>query len=188
MNRNENGIIAANIIEAGYLRSHSSPFIWAIRNACLIASKKEDRISLFLSLLALLPVLLVCTTVLLLSATLSNNASFCQKSIILHIRFYSRSGHLHVMQQNPKVITLREAFVYWQVCLGAITTRHNEPIQHKKWQLCRLIVYMNEVSVWLCQFDNAASITPWLQFFQSILLIWHHDFVGRYIPPIDDCP
>jgi hypothetical protein len=83
MNRNENGIIAANIIEAGYLRSHSSPFIWAIRNACLITSEKEDRISLFLSLLALLPAPLVCTTVLLLSAILSNNASFCQKSNVL---------------------------------------------------------------------------------------------------------
>ena len=85
MNRNENGIIAVNIIEAGYLRSHSSPFIWAIRNACLITSEKEDRISLFLSLLALLPALLVCTTVLLLSAILSNNASFYQKSNALHI-------------------------------------------------------------------------------------------------------
>ena len=84
MNRKENGIIAANIIEAGYLRSHSNPFIWAIRNACFTASEKEDRISLFLSLLALLPVPLVCTTVLLLSAVLSNNASFCQKSNVLH--------------------------------------------------------------------------------------------------------
>jgi hypothetical protein len=76
MNRKENGIIAVNIIEAGYLRSHSSPFMWAIRNACLIASEKEDRISLFLSLLALLPSPLVCTIVLILSAILSNNVSF----------------------------------------------------------------------------------------------------------------
>jgi len=111
MNRKENGIIAANIIEAGYLRSHSSPFIWAIRNACFTASEKEDRISLFLSLLALLPVPLVCTTVLLLSAVLSNNASFFQKSNIL-LKYYSGSGQLNVMQQNPEVITIREALLY----------------------------------------------------------------------------
>jgi hypothetical protein len=78
MNRKENGIIAVNIIEPGYLRSHNSPFMWAIRNACLIGSVKEDRILLFLSLLALLPPPLVCT-VLLQSAVLSNNVRFCQK-------------------------------------------------------------------------------------------------------------
>src|SRR5215208_2496095 len=81
MNRNEKGIIAANIIEAGYLRSHSSPFIWAIRNACLIASEKEYRISLFLFLLALPLAPLICTNVLLLFTILSNNAiAFAKKN------------------------------------------------------------------------------------------------------------
>jgi hypothetical protein len=42
MNKNANGIIAVNVIEAGYLRSHSSPFMWAIRNACLIGNAKEE--------------------------------------------------------------------------------------------------------------------------------------------------
>jgi hypothetical protein len=41
MNKNANGIIAVKVIEAGYLRSHSSPFMWAIRNACLIGNVKE---------------------------------------------------------------------------------------------------------------------------------------------------
>jgi hypothetical protein len=41
MNKNANGIIAVNVIEAGYLRSHSSPFMWAIRNACFIGNVKE---------------------------------------------------------------------------------------------------------------------------------------------------
>jgi hypothetical protein len=42
MNKNANGIIAVNVIEAGYLRSHSSPFIWEIRNACLIGNAKGE--------------------------------------------------------------------------------------------------------------------------------------------------
>ncbi|MDQ5842206.1 MAG: hypothetical protein M3286_01830 [Thermoproteota archaeon] len=41
MNKNANGIIAVNVIEAGYLRSHRRPFMWAIRNACLIGRVKE---------------------------------------------------------------------------------------------------------------------------------------------------
>jgi hypothetical protein len=42
MNKNANGIIAVNVIEAGYLRSHRSPFMWAIRNACLTGNAKEE--------------------------------------------------------------------------------------------------------------------------------------------------
>lgn len=50
MNKKEKGIIAAKIIEAGYLRSQSNPFIWAIRNACFIANiKEENEISFLLS-------------------------------------------------------------------------------------------------------------------------------------------
>ena len=53
MNKNANGIIAVNVIEAGYLRSQSRPFMWAIRNACLIGNVKgaENILPFFSSLL-----------------------------------------------------------------------------------------------------------------------------------------
>src|SRR5215212_7703929 len=112
MNRNEKGIIAANIIEAGYLRSHSSPFIWAIRNACLIASEKEYRISLFLFLLPLPLAPLICTDVLLLFTILSNNAiAFAKKTNVFHIILFQvlpSASHT----ANPKVTTLRKALLY----------------------------------------------------------------------------
>jgi hypothetical protein len=49
MNKKENGIIAVKMMEAGYLRSQSNPFIWAIKNACFIANAKEDKVSTLLS-------------------------------------------------------------------------------------------------------------------------------------------
>jgi hypothetical protein len=58
MNRNANGINAVNVIEAGYLRSHNSPFIWEIRNACLIGNaKEEEKIPPLFSSLALFTII-----------------------------------------------------------------------------------------------------------------------------------
>src|SRR5215216_6593869 len=108
MNKNANGIIAVNVIEAGYLRSHSSPFIWAIRNACLIASEKEYRKSLFLFLLPLPLAPLICTNVLLLFTILSNNASCSKNTNVFHIILFqvlTPASHT----ANPKVTTLRKA-------------------------------------------------------------------------------
>lgn len=45
MNKKEKGIIAVKINEAGYLRSQSNPFIWAISKACFVANTGEEKVS-----------------------------------------------------------------------------------------------------------------------------------------------
>jgi hypothetical protein len=42
MNKKEKGINAVKIMEAGYLRSQSDPFMCAIRNACFSGKVKEE--------------------------------------------------------------------------------------------------------------------------------------------------